>query len=190
MNGHPIRLVVTDDLRRSRVTVFFRLLLALPHFVWLGLWSVVAVLALVVDWFATLFAGRSPESLHDFLVRFVRYSTHVNAYAYLVADPFPAFAGAPGYPVDLDVDPPEAQSRLKTFFRLLLAIPALLLARILGYLLGLLALFGWFVALLTGRMPKGMRDLGAYCLRYDAQTAGYIFLLTDRYPAISSPEST
>ena len=31
MDGHPVRLVVTDDCRRSRLTVFFRLLLAIPH---------------------------------------------------------------------------------------------------------------------------------------------------------------
>ena len=31
---HPVRLVLADDLRRSRLTVCFRLLLALPHFVW------------------------------------------------------------------------------------------------------------------------------------------------------------
>ena len=31
MDAHPIRLVVTDDLKRSRLTVFFRLLLVIPH---------------------------------------------------------------------------------------------------------------------------------------------------------------
>ena len=28
---HPIRLSVSDDLRRSRLTVVFRLILAVPH---------------------------------------------------------------------------------------------------------------------------------------------------------------
>ena len=36
---HPVRIEVTDPLRRSRLTVFFRLLLAMPHFVWLTLWT-------------------------------------------------------------------------------------------------------------------------------------------------------
>ena len=61
---HPIRLAVTDDLRRSRLTVFFRLLLALPHLIWLALWGIVASLAAIVNWFATLFVGRSPDGLH------------------------------------------------------------------------------------------------------------------------------
>ena len=45
MNGHPVQLAVTDDLQRSRLTVFFRLLLAIPHFIWLLLWSVAAFFA-------------------------------------------------------------------------------------------------------------------------------------------------
>jgi hypothetical protein len=34
-------------------------------------------------------------------------------------------------------------------------------------------------------MSKGMRDLLAYCLRYQAQTYGYVMLLTQRYPSFS-----
>jgi len=39
METHPIRLDLEGDLRRSRLTVGFRLLLALPHLVWWGLWA-------------------------------------------------------------------------------------------------------------------------------------------------------
>jgi len=56
---HPVRLVVDDDLRRSRLTVFFRLLLAIPHLIWLSLWGIAAYLAAIVNWFATLITGRS-----------------------------------------------------------------------------------------------------------------------------------
>ena len=56
----PIRVPVDDDLRRSRLTVFFRLLLATPHFVWLLLWTVLAFFVWIANWFATLIGGRSP----------------------------------------------------------------------------------------------------------------------------------
>ena len=56
-----------EDLRRSRVTVFFRLPLAVPHIVWLALWTVLAVIAAILNWFVTLFAGRPAASLHRFL---------------------------------------------------------------------------------------------------------------------------
>ena len=46
------------------------------------------------------------------------------------------------------------------------------------------AFLGWFVGLALGRMPEGLRNLGAYALRYSAQTYGYVFLLTDKQPTL------
>src|SRR5437588_9208283 len=122
---HPIRLVVTDDLKRNRLTVFFRLLLAIPHIFWLSVWGLITLFAWVINWFATLIMGRSPNGLHTFIAGFFRYSTHVTAYMLLIADPFPSFGGKAGYPIDLEVDPPERQNRLTVFFSGILVIPAL-----------------------------------------------------------------
>ena len=187
---HPVRLVVTDDLRRNRLTVFFRLILAIPHLVWYVLWSVVAAFAILVNWVATLVNGSSPEGLHKFLAAWVRYSTHLTAYLYLIADPFPGFRGRLGtYPVDLEIDGPERQNRWKTGFRFILAIPAWILMSVLQYVIQIIGFLGWFVCLALGRMPKGMRDLSAYCLRFQAQTYAYAAVLTDRYPSLSAPNS-
>lgn len=179
----PIRMTTDDDLRRSRLTVFFRLLLAIPHIVWLTLWGVVALLAVIANWFATLVSGQSPEALHNFLARYLRYQTHVYAFLMLTANPFPGFAGAPGsYPVDLVVAPRERQNRWTVFFRLVLAVPALLLSSAYLGVLYTVAVLGWFSALARGRMPLGMRNAGVLSLRYDQQFNGYLFLLTATYP--------
>jgi hypothetical protein len=183
---HPIRLVVEGDLRRSRLTVFFRLLLVIPHLVWLTLVTVGAFFVVIASWFVTLIAGQTPGGIHHFLAWALRYSTQVSAYLYLLADPFPSFTADP-YPIDLAVDPPARQNRWKTAFRLVLALPALLIANIVIQLLQLLAFFGWFVCLAIGRMPEGMRNAGAFCLKYQQQTHGYLALLTDRYPSLSFP---
>ncbi|HYM54570.1 MAG TPA: DUF4389 domain-containing protein [Solirubrobacteraceae bacterium] len=193
MSDHPIRLLLSDDLKRNRLTVFFRLLLALPHLVWLSLWGIVAFLAVVLNWLVTLVAGRSPGWLHGFLARYVRYAIHVLAYVCLVADLFPGFAGAPGYPVDVEIAPPARQNRWTVAFRLILAVPALLLSAVLVQarvgagtaswsLLSVTALLAWFVGLARGRSSRGLRDAGAYALAYGAQCYGYLFLLSDRYP--------
>lgn len=181
--AHPIRLVVTDDLARSRLTVFFRLLLAIPHFIWLTLWTLVALLAAFVGWVAAIFLGRLPEGIHNFLAAWLRYFTHVNAYFWIAADPFPGFTGQPGYPVDVAVDPPASQHRLAIFFRFILAIPALIVMTVLQYVLQIVGILAWFYALFTGRANEGMRNLEAYCLRYQAQTYGYLWILTGRYPS-------
>lgn len=185
LNEHPVRLELADDLRRSRLTVLFRLLLSLPHLVWLLLWTVPAALAALANGTVALVLGRSAGPLHRFLAAYVRYAAHVSAFLFLVANPFPGFVGAPGYPVDIAIDPPSPQRRAITFFRLLLVLPAFLLSAGLGGALFVVGILGWFAGLLTGRMPEGLRNLGAIAIRYSAQTSAYGAVLTDRYPYAS-----
>jgi hypothetical protein len=183
---HPVRFVITDDLRRSRVTVFFRLLLAIPHYVWATLWSYAISLLIPFQWLWAIFSGHLEQDVHAFLTRFVRYHVHLYAYLFLVANPWPRFTGHSGYPVDVDIDGAVTQRRASIVFRIVLAIPALVFASVLGTVLTLLAIFGWFAALALGRMPGGMAELAAYCLRYQTQTYAYVLLLTPRYPTLAS----
>ena len=208
MDDHPVRVAVTDDLRRSRLTVFFRLLLAIPHFIWLILWSIAAFLAAIAAWFAALFTARVPDALHRFLSAYVRYATHLGAYLTLAANPYPGFTGEPGYPVDVELPEPQPQPRWKIALRLFLALPALLLAGVVGWsasggngaqqsqqrgddmywtggfvgVAATCALLAWFVSLVRGRTANGLRDLSAYGIGYGAQAYAYGLLLTDRYP--------
>jgi hypothetical protein len=179
----PIELELDDDLRRSRLTVFFRLLLAIPHLIWVTLWALLAYLVAIVNWFATLITGVSPLALHRFLAAYVRYQNHVYAYLFLIADPFPGFTGRAGsYPVDVRIEGPRPQNRWKVFFRLFLALPAFLLSSAYGGLLWAVAFLGWFACMVDGSMPVGMRNAGALALRYTAQTNGYLMLLCEAYP--------
>lgn len=186
LTDHPIGLVVDDDLKRNRLTVFFRLLLAIPLAIWLAVWGIVAYPAWIVAWFAALILGHVPGGLHRFLARYARATTHLYAYVLLLADPWPPFGGRAGsYPVDLRVDAAEPQSRLTMFFRLILAIPALVLSYVFRLVNQLVAFLGWFYCLATGRMHHGMRDLSAWMLGYEAQTYCYVGLLTGRYPSFA-----
>ena len=184
---HPVRLVVDDDRRRSRLTTFFRLFLLVPHFVWFLLWWVLTVVVSVGQWAFTLVAGRPATPLFRFLAAWTRYQTHVFAFGTLVANPFPGFTGTLRYPVDVVFDPPSRQRRLVTAFRGLLAIPAYIVSSALGWLLYAAAIGGWFAALALGRMPQGLRDAGAHAIRYAAQLNGYVLFLTDRYPFSGPP---
>jgi hypothetical protein len=210
MEPHPIRMVVGDDLERSRLTVFFRLLLAIPHIIWLFLWTIAVFFVAILSWFIVLFTARLPEGLHGFSAAYVRYGAHVYGFLLLAANPFPGFTGTAGsYPVDVEIEPPARQSRWKTAFRIILAIPAFLVVSVLlsgpgsgggssqsgggsdetyyywGASVGLaftIAFFAWFACMVKARMPNGFRDALAFCLRYGAQTYGYLLFLTDRYP--------
>ncbi len=183
---HPIGLIVVDDLQRTRLTVFFRILLAIPHLIVVALWAIVAFFAVLAAWFVAVFTGRVPDGLHTFLASFLRYSTRVTAYVYLLADPWPQFSGSEGgYPIDVRVDPPETQSRLTVGFRVFLAIPALILSQVFRYVNQIVAFLSWFYALATGRMSEGMRNISAWLLRYEVQTYAYVMLLTGRYPSLA-----
>ena len=180
---HPVRLVVDDDLVRPRLTVLFRLFLAIPHFVWILLWTIAVFFVALVGWVLALILGRLPDALHRFLAAYVRYATHLVAFVYLIGRRFPGFTGRAGsYGIDVEIEPATRQSRWKTLFRFFLAIPAFILASSLGGVAFVIAILAWWYALATGRMPEGMRNLGAACLRYSAQTYAYALLVTSRYP--------
>ena len=182
---HPIHLVVTDDLHRSRLTVFFRILLVIPHFIWLSLWGIAVWFAVLAAWLIGMFVGRVPEGLHLFIAAYLRYLTHVYAYFSIAANPFPSFTGTPGYPIDIEIAPAAQQSRLAIFFRLLLVIPAYIVVSVLGYVAQIVMFLAWLYALFAGNLHVGLRDVLAYWLRYNAQTIGYICLLTQRYPSFA-----
>ena len=193
---HPVRLVVRDELDRRRLTVLFRLVLAIPHLVWLSLYASAAIVIAFVTWLIVLVIGRVPRSLHRFLANYTRYTAHLLAYLCLAADPYPGFSGDGSYPVDVEIDPPTKQRRLGAAVRLVLAIPAFMLSLALagtavfaaiaffgaGGLVVTIAMLAWFACLVRGQMPRGMRDAAAYAIGYGAQTTAYALLVTDRYP--------
>jgi len=169
--------------------VGFRLLLAIPHYVWLSGWTILAVAAAVAQWPFLLVTGRPATALHRFVAAYLRYSTHVGAYLSLVGNPFPRFLGRAGsYPVDLVVPAPSGQARWKTLLRAVLLVPAWVFSQVLDRVSDVVAFLAWFVCVALGRIPKGMRDLNAYILRYRQQTIGYLLLLTDRYPGLTGAE--
>ena len=157
---HPIRISEDAELRRSRLTVFFRFLLFLPHYVCAGLGHRRA-LHRARQWFVTLFAGQTADALHRFNGAYVRYTTQVYSVPVSGDQRVSGLLGAPGsYPVDLRIAPPERQNRWKTGFRLILAFPALIVTSGVGGLLLVVGIFGWFVGLFLGRMPVGLRFFG------------------------------
>jgi hypothetical protein len=183
-SSYPVRLVGGQDLERSRLTVFFRIILLIPHIIVLALYGIAVIFAAIAAWFAALFTGRVPEGLHGFIAGYLRYYVRVGSYATIVANPFPPFGPGGSYPVDLEIDPPVEQSRLTVFFRFFLALPCLILSSYaLRPLLELLAIGNWFIALFLGRVPEGMQKVCLFCIRFDSRTQAYLLLVSARYPA-------
>ncbi len=92
----------------------------------------------------------------------------------------------PAHPVLFAVDYQERQSRLKTIFRLFLAIPQLIVVSVLNALLVVLSIIAWVVILFTGRYPPGIHDLAVGLLRWSVQVTAFVALLRDQYPPFST----
>ncbi len=71
-------------------------LLAIPHFIILGVLAVAAVACVIVAWLAILLTGRYPRPLFDFVVGVFRWWLRVAAYAVLLTtDRYPPFRLGP-----------------------------------------------------------------------------------------------
>jgi hypothetical protein len=103
---------------------------------------------------------------------------------------------SPAYPVAFAVEPQLAdRNRLTTGFRLILAIPHVLLAGgagiglgwewsggVLGTAAGLMAVIAWFALVFAATHPRGLWDFAGFYLRWRARSVPYLMLLRDEYP--------
>ena len=82
---------VEQDLNRWMPLV--KWLLAIPHYIVLAVLGAIAVVVVIIAWFAILFTGRYPRSLFDYVVGVSRWALRVQAYAVLlVTDQYPPFS--------------------------------------------------------------------------------------------------
>lgn len=191
MATSPVRYHADYVERRSRVTTFFRLLLAVPHFVVLFVYAIVAWVALVVAWFALVITGRYPQGLYDFMSGYLRYVTAVYGYASLLTDEYPPFGPAQTdtYPVHMSIGPPKARySRLKVLLRAFLAIPVMLIAYAMQLVWQTGAFLAWFAIVVLGRQPRGLQDMTNLGFSYYQRAFAYLFLLTEDWPPFTDED--
>lgn len=168
--------------------MLFRIVLYVPQAIVVGAWSLVAVPAVAIAWLALLIEGRLPTWLDRFIAAFVRYVGQVTAWFFLLSARYPDPLHTQLHPFAVDVAARRRQPRLVTLFRLVLAIPALLLTIALHVVLTLSSIPAWFAGLALGRTTAGLQELGMFCLRYELEALAYTVLLTARYPRLLPAE--
>jgi Domain of unknown function (DUF4389) len=190
--SYPVTFEVDYAERRNRLTAFFRLILAIPIAIVLYVYGIIAFITIVIAWFAIVITGHYPKGLYDFVAGFLRFQTRVTAYAVLLCDPYPPFGGGPdsSYPVRMDfAGPLERYSRLKTLFRIILAIPIMVLRYAINLLLEIGAFAAWVVIVITGKMPRGLFDLMVLANSYTARSDAYLYLMTETYPPFQDEQT-
>jgi hypothetical protein len=167
----------------SRITVAFRVILALPHIIVLWALGYGVAVVTIVAWFAALFTARVPEGIYGFIGWVVRYGARVMSYVWLLTDRWPTFTESPEDPVHVQLPGPQRLNRAAVFFRLVLMIPAAILASVLNAGLAVAGFFIWLIVLIRGRVPQPVFDGGASVVRYQTRFYAYLTLLTARYPS-------
>jgi hypothetical protein len=173
---------------RNRLTTFFRLILAIPWLIVAYIYMIGASLVTVIAWFALVILGRYPEWAYNFNSGVLRYFTRFYAFLYLQVDAFPPFGFAPDptYPVRVQIAPrAERQSRLKAFFRLILAIPLFIVAYPMSALHNGAAFVGWMTIVFRGYQPAGVHNALLFTNSWFMRTQAYALgLLRDEYPPV------
>jgi Domain of unknown function (DUF4389) len=189
---YPVTFEVDYVERRSRLTAFFRGLLAIPVGIWLYLYAIVASIAVMIAWFAIVITAQYPRGLYDFVAGYTRVLARGTAYVALLCDPYPPFGPDENaaYPVRMHfAGPLEHYVRWKTLLRIILMIPIAILRYVMQLLLEVGAFAAWFVIVITGKMPRGLFDLMVLANSYMARSDAYLLLLTETYPPFQDDQT-
>ena len=77
---------------RNRVTVGFRLILAIPVLIFTALILIVAVICGLIGFFAVLFTGKWPAALRNWVLKGFNATIRMDAYVMLLTDEYPPFS--------------------------------------------------------------------------------------------------
>jgi hypothetical protein len=204
---YPARLDIDYQEQHSRVTTLFRLFLAVPVAVVIGVLTAgasrtvydqsgravttssggIAAGLFGATLLMILFRQRYPRWWFDFALELARFSARVGAYVTLLTDTYPSTVEEQA--VHLEIDYPEVERDLNRWLPLvkwLLAIPHFLVLVALSLAAFVVVVIAWFAILFTGRYPRPLFDfvvgVGRWALRVQAYAT---LLVTDRYPPFS-----
>jgi hypothetical protein len=204
---YPVTVAIPAAMEeRNRLTVAFRFLLALPHFILVGgpaaivtcsvwgsdegwtwgsgsgLLGVVAFFAAFIAWFAILITREHPDGLWKLAAFYLRWRVRAGAYLMLLRDEYPPFGDDP-YPAELVLTKPdEPRDRVTVLLRLLLAIPHFILLWLLSMAWGFTTAIAWVMILFTGRYPETLYGFAIGVFAWTVRVEAYVLLLRDEYP--------
>ncbi|MBI2850120.1 MAG: DUF4389 domain-containing protein [Chloroflexi bacterium] len=193
------------DRTLNRLTTFFRIFMAIPVLIIIGLltnsassansantakdgwdYSALAVVFLPTV-LMILFRQKYPKWWFDWNVALTKFSTRVGAYIGLLTDVYPSTDEE--QVVHIEIPYPDVKNGLNRWLPLvkwLLAVPHYIVLIFL-FLAAIVSLvIAWFAILFTGRYPRGLFDFVVGVSRWSLRVDAYAFLLvTDRYPPFS-----
>jgi hypothetical protein len=200
---YPVQFSIDyPDRPLNRLTTFFRIIVAIPIGIVLGVVSgqvfqtssdgrVAAVgaggLLFLGPLLMILFRQKYPRWWFDWNLELQRFGNRVAAYLALTNDQYPSTDEHQS--VHLDYPYPDAAVDLNRWLPLVkwfLAIPHYIVLFFLNIGLLVMVIVAWFAILFTGRYPRVIFDYVQGVIRWHNRVAAYaVILITDRYPPFS-----
>jgi len=203
--NYPVTLAIDyPDRMLNRLTSFFRIFVAIPILIIVGLLgSGVYTLGVHSEFSRTcltaggllflplvlmiLFRNKYPKWWFDWNLALTKFSYRVASYILLLRDEYPSTDEEQA--VHLGLIYPNVQTELGRGWPLIkwfLAIPHYIVLFFLFIAMVVMWIVAWFAILFTGRYPKGIFEFSVGVLRWVLRVSAYAFLLiTDKYPAFS-----
>jgi len=179
---HPVNLWIERSASRSRISVLFRLILALPLVVLEQVWSSVMQVVAVIQWVIVAFTGKRNADLRKLQLQYLTFASRTYTYVGLLYDSYPPFGESSASPVQLNIDEPGVPRRASAIFRIILAVPAFIVAWFVILIGTFVTIFAWFTVLVVGSLPEGMHHFLTKVHRYVVRTLTYATLVVDAYP--------
>lgn len=207
--AYPVSIVVEPQPGpRDRLTVAFRLILAIPHLLLVGgvgvgfaannrrpgaisfggetgLLGSIAVVLAIISWFTIVIASEHYTPIRRYTHFYLRWRVRALSYLMLLADQYPPFGDGP-HPARFVFTPgSQERDRLSVGLRVILAIPHFFVLFFVLCAWWVTTIVSWFSILLTGRYPAGLYQFGVGALRWLIRVDAYMLLLIDEYPPFS-----
>ncbi len=202
MKGYPATLDVDYADKSDRLTVFFRLFMAIPILIILGMLMGgqnagsdsgeharrVAGIGFVVAPTVLMLLVRQkyPKWWFDWNLALTKFSTRVSAYMLLLRDEYPSTDEEQAVHIEIPYPNAVELNRWLPLVKWLLAVPHIVVLAFLWVGVMLITIVAWFIILITGRYPKEMFDFVVGVMRWSLRVHAYaVILTTDQYPPFS-----
>jgi hypothetical protein len=202
VTNYPATLSVDYAGQSDRVKTLFRIFMAIPILIILGLLvgaqsadqesaeharrALVTGLVIAPTVLMLLFRGKYPKWWFDWNLALTKFAARVTAYLLFLRDEYPSTDEEQAVHIDVPYPNVAELSRGLPLIKWLLALPHCVVLFFLWAAVICVSIVAWFIILFTGRYPKELFDFVVGVMRWTLRVNAYAVLLTtDQYPPFS-----
>jgi hypothetical protein len=194
VSGYPLTVDVPQDPGQNRlwgipfVGLIIRSILVIPQWIVLVILGFLTGLLVLVSWIPILVNGRQASLIYTIMGGYLRLSTRVALYVFLLTGRYPPFGPTGEHPINVTFDETEQQNRLwgipfvGIWVRLIVLIPHYIVLALFGIVVAFMIIVSWAPVLVTGRQADVITQWVGGFYRWSIRVGAYSLLLTGRYP--------